>query len=69
MKVQISFLPTEATCAARLKASLSKMFPRAKIKEREGSPPRRIIYATIKEVDTVCQNSDPWHQSDHSDDR
>ena len=57
MKVQISFLPSEASGASNLKVCLSKMFPKAKIKERDGSPPRRIIYATIKEADTVYQNS------------
>lgn len=49
MKIQISYLPGEAVRASWVKAFISKTFPKAKIKEREGETPRRIVYVTIKQ--------------------
>lgn len=49
MKIQISYLPTETTRALWVQTYILRLFPKAKVKARDGKPPGRVIYITVKE--------------------
>ena len=49
MKIQISYLPEDATRALWVRTYIQKLFPKAKVKETEAQLPRRIVYITVRE--------------------